>query len=218
METKEIGLNWLGSCDVSNIQEFFSQHKDKGGVYFWIFKGNLECIACIGEAKNFKSRFETHFSNSLHGLYTAFGCEKGENLLSYYCNVSEGNYDKFYTPKKTTFSNLDEQADEIIRGVKMNLSFLKNMRFVFAEMQEDDPSLRKEVETIFMQKAREKYKAFKCSYWRSNANFWGVISKNLEEDAKYIIYSKGLLDKLLQEDLGLTETMEYYSGENKNES
>lgn len=213
METKEVSLNWLGGCDISNLEAFLSENKDKGGLYFWIFKGNPERIAYIGEAKNFKSRFEGHFSNSLHGLYTAFDCAKDGDLLSCYCNVSGGVLNNFYTPKKIVFSGLDEQAEEVMRGVKVNLSFLKNLRFVFAEMKEDDPNLRKQLETIFMLKTREKYKAFKCGNWRANTNFWGVISEKLKDNTRYVINSEGLVDGALRAELGINNNFEYFIGE-----
>lgn len=205
----EISLNWIGGCNVNNIQEFMELHGMKGGLYFWIFKGNPERIAYIGETKNFHSRFEAHFSNSLHGLYSAFDCDTSKDLNDEYIKASKNIFENFYTPKKTSFSNLNEQAEEIIRGVKTNLSFLNNLRFVFAEIEAKDAGLRKQVETIFMLKTRQKYKAFKCSDWRDNASFWGVKSVNLKENVKYVIHSKGELDKLLQKEVGLSELLIY---------
>lgn len=206
---QNIELNWLGSCDINNLQEFLNQHKDKGGLYFWIFRGKQECIACIGETKNFKSRFEQHFSNALHGLYSTFDCKSEEDLSLCYSEVAKGNYDKFYTPRKTTFSNLDEQAEDIIRGIRMNISFLSNMRFVFVEMEEN-ARIRKQIETIFMNKAREIYKAYKCLEWRSNANFWGVKSVNLPKDTTFIVRSKGVIDEMIQNEFGITDTWRYF--------
>lgn len=209
---KKITLIWH-KRELEELDNFFNKEgKGLGGLYLWIFKGDPErktpdCIRYIGEAQNFKERFNTHFRNVAHGLYTAVNCKNYENLRNKYSDIAdkkEGEADNlFYEPKNTEFIRetlrkakfkseiLREYVNTVKDGIQLNLEGFLNCYFLFAEIAEIKSAdiSRKEVESIFMHKTKVAYLGGidkKCWWkWKENHAFWGTVSEKYDKNCQY---------------------------------
>jgi hypothetical protein len=216
----KITLHWSEEVSLSELKKILNNSKfinsdDKGGIYFWITSGKHQ-IAYIGECGNFKERFIQHLEKTLHGEYSAFKFE--DNLYIYYREYdknTENHYDKKFVwdDINGVWENPEKAAEEIIRGICMNLAYIEKMQFIFATIRCDngqcDKKFRKRIESLLMLKLesyiREKYDK-KSTIWRKNCYFFGK-RENKPEDCRgqYIVSHEGNSDSrnIIAEALGI---------------
>lgn len=154
MNEKNITLKWHKPYEFDELDNFFKKEgKGLGGLYLWIFKGKPERIRYIGESQNFKKRFNDHFSNVAHGLYTAVNCKTNEDLCKIYRKISEKSSKEAeskklcYFPKNTKiiretlqkakFSRKTRQKyiKNVKKRIQLYLNNFLNCYFVFAEIE-----------------------------------------------------------------------------------
>lgn len=236
---------------LKNLPEFFNyptkdgkRNGEKGGIYFWIYQGQpkKERIAYIGQAGCFQDRFlgeNGHIFQVFHGMRSAFA---GDDLLAAYAKC---NTDYFYQKNGTHYYNSafgspnfrwkepdcfkkiadkpDEYLQKIQDGIKLSVDYLKNMRFVFAEITEphfdnakDGGPTRKNIEALCMQRLLHQYEEKYGKYgkdkpyyytYRYNSFFWGSIDRGYPMPGLLytIAHINGnSIDNTVQEELGFS--------------
>ena len=227
METKQLTLSWSRVYEINELSKAFAQDlKNKGGLYLWVEGKSNPRVSYIGEAENFENRFKEHFKNIIHGLYTAVP-ENNDDLLDSYYKLLKNEECKYYHPKSIVFSEnfereIEREIKKIKEGIDLKIKHLRNTRFLFAKIAENQADKRKEIEAIFMQKMHKKYfeiidkkhpAELKDLHWkknkqtdsgfsRSNTNFWGTISKNPDKNCSYeIINNFSSVEEKIKEEL-----------------
>lgn len=194
----QVTLDWFCASELSELDDYQKiLLEKKGGIYIWIFKGMPERVAYVGECADFMTRFRDHIFCQISGQYLGFDIRQDEDFIQflnkYYIKIKINdiiNGKKVYIPITDwgrnkiggKFSFKRFWSEEY---TKINLSFLKNLRFVFCTVSNNIE--RKEVEAALLIGLRSQYckilekedvTQFKIAdYGKSNNTPLGNISK-----------------------------------------
>lgn len=192
----QVTLDWFCASEFSELDGCIDTLKNKGGIYIWIFKGTPERVAYVGECADFIKRFRDHIFRQISGQYLGFDIRKDEDFIQflndYYIDKNVNDIiisGKIYFPITNWEHNKFGEKFHFDRfcsdnNIKINLSFLKNLRFVFCTVSNNIE--RKEVEAALLIGLRSQYckilnikeDHFKIAdYGKSNNTPLGNISK-----------------------------------------